>query len=249
MNAVTTATRAWGRLMCTGRGERMFRKIREQMSGMSREEKVEHYLTYYGWRTLGVLSVTILGIFLLVHFLTKKEVVSGVLAVNGDTENPKAVNAEFFDDFLKENGYNPNKVTFLVNAGLHVSENLNDSATRTNMQTIYTLFETRSVDVFFADGTFFEAMGQSGFLADLRDMLPDEILETYEADILYVTVAETGKKIAAGLRVRADAPFMQETGWYEKEAVVGISEAVKDKKLAVNMVLRTLEKNAVKQDL
>lgn len=214
----------------------IFQGIRERMQGMDRKEKVEYYLEYYGWRTFGILLGVLILFFLVLHFFTNKKVVLGVLVVNSDTEHPGADDAGFFDPFLEENGYDTKKVTLLLHTGLHVSEDIQDSATRTNMETIYTLFGTGSVDVFFADEVFFMAMGQSGLLADLSGYLSEDLLEKKKDSLICVTEAESGKEIVAGLRVKKDTPFMKQTGWYEEKAVVGLSAAVKSEKLAARML-------------
>lgn len=215
----------------------MFQKMRQNMEGMTPRQKVEYYLEYYGWRTVGFLAVLLVAVFLVVQWVAKKPVVLGVLAVNADGEEIQAEDASFFVDFLSENGLDPKKSDVLVNCSLHVSPNYADSVSMTNMNTIQTLFDTRSMDIFFADEEYFMAVGQFGYLADLQGILPQETLESHAQDLVYVTVEESGQEILAGIRVSADTPWMAGTGWYQSGAVVGLAAAGKHLDLATNLLL------------
>ena len=51
-----------------------------------------------------------------------------------------------------------------------------------------------------------------------------------------MTDVVTETEILAGIRVRPDFLWMQKSGWYETEAVVGLSALPKDTELAVALL-------------
>ncbi len=219
---------------------KFFQKMRETMRGMTARQKAEYYLEYYGWRTAAVLAVILITVFLAASWIGKKPVVLGILAVNTDGEQIRAEDAGYFDDFLRTHGINPKRSTMMVNIALHVSPDYEDSVSTTNMNTVQVLLDTRSADLFFADKEYFRAVGQSGYLADLRDVLPESVIEAHAEDAIYVTDAQSGREILAGICVHPDSPWMADTGWYQSDAAVGIAAAGEHRELAQELLLLVL---------
>ena len=211
-----------------------------RMKDLKGKAKIEYYIEYYGWRTLGAISVCAIIIFLIVHFATNKTIVSGVLAVNCDGENMQAVDNTYFDDYLEEMGYDTSRVTMTVNCGLYVKADYEDQVTRSTMQTIQTMFVTHAVDVFLADEEYFVAVAQSDYLANLEDVLTEDELEGHEDQLVYATDAVTGQEILAGIRLTNDSTWLAATGWYEDGAVIGLTEVRKSDDLAVEMLKRAI---------
>ena len=58
-----------------------------RMKELKGKDKIEYYLEYYGWRTVGVIAVCSIIIFLVIHFTTSKEIVSGIDATDYQVEN------------------------------------------------------------------------------------------------------------------------------------------------------------------
>ena len=100
---------------------------------------------------------------------------------------------------------------------------------------IQSRFMTQSVDVFFADYNFFYSLGEFDYLADIREYLPEELLEKYKDDLVYVKSTETGKKYPIGIKLEKNA-WVKETGWYPDTCVVGLADGLKNKDLAVKFI-------------
>jgi len=94
---------------------------------------------------------------------------------------------------------------------------------------------TRSVDVFFSDEEFLKLMGGTDYLVDLRDYLPQELLDRYEDQQIKVLNTMTGETIVAGIRLEDNA-WVQKTGWYEHTAAVGLADGMKNPELAVALL-------------
>ena len=58
---------------------------------------------------------------------------------------------------------------------------------------------------FFADYDFFYSLGEFDYLADIREYLPEELLEKYKDDLVYVKSTETGKKYPIGIKLEKNA--------------------------------------------
>lgn len=214
----------------------MFGRIKE----LKGKDKIEYYLEYYGWRTVGVIAVVSIFIFLVIHFTTSKEIVSGILAINCDGTSMNAVDGSYFDDLLSEMGYDTSKSTMTVNCSMYVKADYEDSVTRTNMETIQTMFVTGSVDVLLADEEFFVAVAQSDYLADLSEILTDEEIQKNEDNLVYATNMITNERILAGIRVSNSSEWMAETGWYKDGAVIGLASLRKSDKLAIEILRRAI---------
>ncbi len=213
---------------------------KEKLRAMGAKEKGQYIIQYYAAVFLGTLIVAATIIFLIVHFTGKKDTVFGVLAVNSDGAHPAAAGPEYFEPFLEENGVDAGKNQVGVNYTLYMKAGSHEAVDQTNLEMIQTLFMTQAVDLFFSDEEFFCYMAGTDYLADLRDYLPAEVLDKYEADIVYAKGMETGETIAAGIRIEPKNEWIRETGWYESTVVAGLSETMKSEELSVKMFLEML---------
>ncbi len=158
------------------------------------------------------------------------------MAVNAiqSADNP-AGDSGYYNDFLKENGLDPDKSEVLVSSNLGASANENDGASAESIQMIQSLFMTQSVDVFFSDYDFFYSLGEFDYFTDIRECFPEEVLEKYKDDIVYVKSTETGKKYPIGIKLKGNA-WVEKTGWYPDTCVVGLAAGLKNKDLAVKFI-------------
>lgn len=99
-----------------------------------------------------MVALAIIGTisFLIIHYITQKDTALEIMAVNAiqSVDNP-AGDSGYYNDFLKENGLDPDKSEVLVSSNLGASANENDGASAESIQMIQSLFMTQSVDVFF----------------------------------------------------------------------------------------------------
>lgn len=212
----------------------------EQMKGLSTAKKIEYYIQYYGLVTAIVLVIAAVVIGLTVHFATYKKIVSGVLAVNTDSDISGSVSPDDFSDLLREHGFDPKRNQILVNCSIFIGDDVDSSIRNTNEERVQTLLMSQSADVFFADEAYFAHIASSGYLADLRDYLPEEVLKRHEDALVYAVDVETGQRIAAGVRVSADTPWMQNVNWYRESAIAGLSAGLRSEELAVDILLGAL---------
>ena len=209
---------------------------REKLKELHGTDKVWYLVQYYGLQTVVALAVIGILAFQIVHYVTQKDTALEIMAVNAiQSEDNPAGDSGYYNGFLKENGLDPDKSEVLVSSNLGASANENDGASAESIQMIQSRFMTQSVDVFFADYDFFYSLGEFDYLADIREYLPEELLEKYKDDLVYVKSTETGKKYPIGIKLEKNA-WVKETGWYPDTCVVGLAEGLKNKDLAVKFI-------------
>ena len=209
---------------------------REKLKELHGKDKIWYLVHYYGLQTIVALAIIGIISFLIIHYVTQKDTALEIMAVNAmQSEDNPAGNSGYYNDFLKENGLDPDKSEVLVSSNLGASANENDGASAESIQMIQSRFMTQSVDVFFADYDFFYSLGEFDYLADIREYLPEELLEKYKDDLVYVKSIETGKKYPIGIKLEKNA-WVKETGWYPDTCVVGLADGLKDKDLAVKFI-------------
>ena len=213
---------------------------KQKWSELSKKQKRRYFRDYYLWKTLGVALGVFVVAFLIIHFATKTTMVMGVMAVNTDGDHIEATSPDYFNDFLEENGVNPKKEKVNLNYTIWIDPNSGESVDTTSLETIQTLFMTRSVDVFFSDETFFKCMAGTDYLVDIRDYLPEELIEKYQDDIVWAKDEETGETIAAGIRLKEN-DWVKATGWYDGEVVVGMADGMKSPELATALMEEILK--------
>lgn len=209
---------------------------REKLKELHGKDKIWYLVHYYGLQTIVALAIIGIISFLIIHYVTQKDTALEIMAVNAiQSEDNPAGDSGYYNGFLKENGLDPDKSEVLVSSNLGASANENDGASAESIQMIQSRFMTQSVDVFFADYDFFYSLGEFDYLADIREYLPEELLEKYKDDLVYVKSTETGKKYPIGIKIRKNA-WVKETGWYPDTCVVGLAEGLKNKDLAVKFI-------------
>ena len=176
---------------------------REKLKELHGKDKIWYLVHYYGLQTIVALAIIGIISFLIIHYVTQKDTALEIMAVNAmqSADNP-AGDSGYYNDFLKENGLDPDKSEVLVSSNLGASANENDGASAESIQMIQSRFMTQSVDVFFSDYDFFYSLGEFDYLADIREYLPEELLEKYKDDLVYIKGLDSGKTYPVGLRLK-----------------------------------------------
>lgn len=217
------------------------RTEREKLSEMNRGQKAAYVIEYYGRNIVIAVAIAAFAIFLLVHFAFKKDIALFVLAVNTTTLETGAMDeASYYDGILSACGLKPERVSVSVDSSIGVSPDPNDAVNKTNVQAVQNRFMTNAVDVFFSDEELLYSLAEFDYLEDLRDCLPQEVLEAHGDALVYATSLETGESCPVGIRL-PDNAWIQESGWYEGiEAVIGIGADTKHPEAAAALVLTVL---------
>lgn len=214
---------------------------REKLKELHGKDKSWYLLQYYGLQTvIALVLIAVVG-YVVIHYVTQKNIALQIMAVNAvQSENNPASEESYYTDFLTENGLDPKENTVFVSCDLGATTNPDDSASVESIQMIQSRFMTGSVDVFFSDYDFFYSLGEFDYLADLTAYLPKTLLEQYKDDLVYVKSAQTGKKYPAGITLEHNS-WVEASGWYDDSCVIGLAEGLKDSDLAVKFIEKVLE--------
>ena len=88
---------------------------REKLKELHGKDKIWYLVHYYGLQTIVALAIIGIISFLIIHYVTQKDTALEIMAVNAmQAEDNPAGNSGYYNDFLKENGLDPDKSEVLV---------------------------------------------------------------------------------------------------------------------------------------
>lgn len=110
-----------------------------------------------------------------------------------------------------------------------------------NIQAIQVKLMAGTDDVVFSDEEFMTGIGETGYLTDITKCLPQDVLDKYTDDLLYVTDVEAKVKMAVGVRLH-DNDWIAKSGWFAnvKEPVIGICSSAQNQDTAKAFLLYVL---------
>lgn len=223
------------------------RTTREKLQSMNFKDKVIFIAQYYGLKIAAIVLIAIVVIYFVAHYALAKDTVLNIMAVNAqDIMNSSAAADEqsFYEDFMEANDINLSKSEISIDSSLNVvgDDNTDQSTAMGNMQSVQVQLLAGTDDIMFADEEFFTQVAAMGYLADITQQLPQEVLDQYADDIVYVTLAETQDKVAVGIRLN-DNDWINRSGWFAnvKGPVIGICAATQNMDLARNFMLYVLD--------
>lgn len=220
------------------------RTTREKLKSMNWKDKIIFIAQYYGLKIAAIILCVVFVVYLILHFIFEKDTVLNIMAVNAQnitTISAAADEKSFYDEFLTQNGINPEDVDVSVDSTLNVVADDTNSTSMANIQAIQVQLMAGTDDVMFADEEFMASVGEMEYLADLNDYLSKELMEKYADDIVYATGLDSGEERAIGIRL-TDNAWIEKSGWFEnvKGPVVGICAGVQNKELSQQFVLYIL---------
>lgn len=222
------------------------RSTREKLATMNFKDKVIFIAQYYGLKIAVGIIVAIVVVYFILHWALAKDTVLNIMAVNAQdimNSSAEADEQSFYDDFLKENDIDPKGVEVSVDSGMNVVADDTNNSSVANIQAIQVQLMAGTDDIIFSDEEFLTSVGEMGYLADLTQQLPQDVLEQCADDIVYATNVESKDKVAVGIRLKENE-WIKESGWFAnvKEPVIGICAGAQNMDLAKAFVLYVLER-------
>lgn len=208
---------------------------KEKFSLMDSKQKKEYIMEYYVPKILFALVVVGIITFLIVKHFTAGSASLYIVAVNTTGKTDTASDKSYYEEFLDENGYDPDKEYVSVSTGIGVSTDPNDAMSQNSLQLIQNKFMANAVDVFFADTELVLSLGEFGYMQNLDIVLSDELKEKYKDSFVYATVIETGEKMPVGIKI-ADNNWVRDTGWYGDDVTIGFGENARNMELALKFL-------------
>ena len=162
---------------------------------------------------------------------------------SSDTCSRKAAadTQDFYDAFLKQNHFDPDDVQIGIDSSLNALADDSNSSNMQNIQAIQVNLMAGTDDVVFSDEEFMTSIGEMGYLTDITKCLPQDVLDKYTDDLLYVTDVDAKVKMAVGVRLH-DNDWIAKSGWFAnvKEPVIGICSSAQNQDTAKAFLLYVL---------
>ena len=175
---------------------------------LSGKEKLRYAWDYFRYPALIAGCLLAFLISQLVHYITYRDPYLQVLAINPQRLVMEEEN--WFDDFFFQQGYERfqgDVQTIGISSGgdedLYRYENYLSMATRLNAGN----------DLLLGIGLDYEQVAKEGALADLSELLPEELLRMYEDQLLYSTNNGTTQSYPCAIFLE-ESEWLQQTGCY-----------------------------------
>ncbi len=190
---------------------------RNMTEGMNKTQKLFYFWYYYKWFFLLAVGGIILAIAVIttVHREYEKEYLMNIVLANAETYTVNE--SDYLDRFLEEYDYDEN-VVLSIDTSIAVDTVKGGEQSAAGIQTLAALFVTGDVDLYISDEALFELEAQNHAFTDLREILPDSILEAYADLLWYGTEEDTGEEIPYGIDVSGFA-ICTEEAFYAAEDV------------------------------
>lgn len=190
----------------------------EKFKAYSTREKVNYIWDYFRWHILIAFVILCMCISWIYGIATHRDPLLRVQMINSLGENSGCIT---FKQFLDEHGYDYYDEAVQVNTNIQ----MNGESPVTNasaMQLLLCSIAAKDADIYFWDAPKLYALMDDGVMADLRQILSEEQLETYEDNLIYSHNPDTGEMYPC-------AVWLQENSWirdnqYYGSCAVGIAD-------------------------
>ena len=180
-----------------------------------------YFWYYYIWFLLIGAGLAIRVIVMIVQTVrTPSDYIAEVVLVNGD--QLETDESDYFDRFITEKGYEEGEDYLYVDASFQVDVENQSGTSASSFQILAAMFAGGEIDVFISDEGIFRLEAENHGFYDLREVLPEELLEKYEDKLFYCEDPETGEQTPYGFLLDESALYTEET-IFANVPIVGIA--------------------------
>lgn len=187
----------------------------EKVKQRDRKARLRYFWDYYRIHTIiAVVSAVLLYFFLSDYIEGQKDCIIYAMMLNG---YPATDTEQLMNEFLTENGYNPKKVHAVMETGLSFTPDSLDHSTVAVIQKLLVMTQSGTIDILIADRASIEYYAEQRILCDLREILPEEMLENYAQQgclVPYQMDYTSSTVVPVGIQVEA-FPRLMETQAYD----------------------------------
>lgn len=179
---------------------------------MSTKAKIGYVWDYYRWHILGTLAAVSFAGALIHHYVTYREPLLSVIMLNN--LNSYNADASGFLEFQEAYGYDPEESPVSL-ASFYLPEDSDAaSASYIDYQSLTTMIAAGGEDLFFGSGETYLTYCEQGALLDLSSLLPPELLEEYEAQLLYSTSGGETDPYPCAIELSGNT-WLSKNGYYD----------------------------------
>ena len=207
----------------------------EKFKAMPFKKKLEHIWEYYRWQILvAVVVILCLGTWIS-QAVSQKDPIMQVEMVNA---YGRSSGSEAFQEFLTREGRDYYEDAVII--GKNVQMNGPDPTQNYGAaQMLFCTVAAGEPDLIFWDTDEVIPILNNGYLLDLREVLPQEVLDEYADSLVYGTYEEGGPQFPCGIYTEKN-PWIMENKFYVN-CTVSVAASCADRALAADFILYMLE--------
>lgn len=225
-----------------------FREEREALKNSSFKVKFQYFLDYYKWPVIAVIAGILILISIIKDVTTSKDFIFYGFFLNCYGEDP--VIQAFMDDFSQVAQLDTENYEVFLDNSLSLTMNAYDESSMATVSRIMVSVTAGDLDFMASDPPVFDHYATTDTFYDLRLVLTEEQLKTYEPYLYYVDYAEVRRKtegldeyeakvydhtnpdimeepIPVGLYINNSEKLSKVFLYKEKEAIMGIPHNAK----------------------
>lgn len=163
-----------------------FREEREAIKQKGFKEKIKYFFDYYKWHVIGGVALAAFVISLTHSILTHKD-----RAFYGAFVNAYQTPAydTFREDFAAKAGIDLNEFDVMFDTSMYLTDSPHDQGTYDTMERLTVYIAAGDVHVMAGGTSVINKYAYNGFFQDLRQILPQELLEQLEPYYYYADAA------------------------------------------------------------
>ena len=210
---------------------------KEQFRALPPGKKILYILRYRTWDLiLGVIMLVLLGTWIYKDYIREQPFLN-IEMINACAESP---DGESLDPFLMANGYHPQENKVEISKVLQVTDP--DQNRRCNPKNLLICnIAVGETDVYFwnteGDSEEMDHALKTMALMDLREVLPPEVLQTHEDDLIFTAPVLSGG-YPCGI-VLEDNEWILENHYYS-DCIVGVARTAADLNLVRDFLMYIL---------
>lgn len=208
-------------------------KIKTPFRDMTIGQKLEHIWEYYKPAIFGIAAAIALIVYIIYKIVSPDP--EGVLNVTLVNANGYEVAEEdSFIRYLKEQGYDTDAQTALVNTSLSIDAS-GGQMSATSMQVLSAMMMVGEIDLLAGNEDTLQILGSSGSLIPVDQILREDQLKAYEDRLYSVKNTETGEEQVCGIWLGENSLLVQD-GYYYDKVLVCIPSTTAHQELAAGMI-------------
>ena len=183
-------------------------------------QKLEYIWDYYRYWILAVVCCAFFIGYTAYEEIAFREPLMNVIMLNAQQKTENA--AEGFNEFLDSYGYEKYKGAVSVNNSLRFVETKDMEYQNYQFeQYLFALVNTGEQEIFFGNDQMFMTYVDEGMLLDLRQIIPEELLLSYEDQLIYSDYFGQEKCFPCAVCITNNR-FLFENQYYDERCYVGV---------------------------
>lgn len=160
-----------------------FKEEREALKKGTLKQRFNYFWDYYKWHVIiSIFAALLIGSFIY-QLATNKEVVFNAILLNANLQDEHDTYSQEYAEYA---GIDLTKNSVLFDSTIYTLGHVSDEATSTASQKLLALTSSGAVDVMISDTSSIQPYANSEMFYDLRNILTEEQIATYEPYFYYV---------------------------------------------------------------